>query len=329
MHQPIEKIAHWTLIWTWIGLLMTTFATSTLAANDPQDDRGRLITDFAEKSRDLGWYVVNDTVMGGRSAGGFELRQEQLIFTGRTNTNGGGFSSIRTSPLQLDLAGHTGIRLHVMGDGRRYTWRLTTDARWRGREVAYWADFETFDGEWSTLTIPFASFVPRFRGYQLDGPALDPGQITGMGLMIYDDMDGPFELHLESVHAYSEAAFSLSQYRWAKRALVVSAASEDDADFSAQLDWIALTAAEFESRDMALVTLLDTATSTAEDGVLTAGEAHEARGTLGIEPGSFAIRLIGKDGSIKLSAERATPMAQIFALIDTMPMRQRELLERK
>ena len=161
-----------------------------------------LLTDFTSNSADLGWYVVNDNVMGGRSAGDFEQQQGALRFTGRTNTNGGGFSSIRTQPVQLDLSDHTGIELKIRGDGRRYTWRLTTDARWRGRRISYWADFETRDGEWSAINIPFASFDPQYRGSQLEGPALDPAQITGMGLMIYDKQDGPFELELASVHAY-------------------------------------------------------------------------------------------------------------------------------
>ena len=150
-----------------------------------------LLTDFTSASSDLGWYVVNDNVMGGRSEGDFEKEQGQLRFTGRTTTNGGGFSSIRTQPVQL-----------IRGDGRRYTWRLTTDARWRGRPISYWADFETRDGTWTTVNIPFAAFIPRYRGYQLEGAALDAAKITGMGLMIYDDEDGPFELQLASVHAY-------------------------------------------------------------------------------------------------------------------------------
>jgi len=163
---------------------------------------GLLLTDFTSNSSDMGWYVVNDNVMGGRSEGDFDQEPGKLVFSGRTNTNGGGFSSIRTGPMQLDLADFSGIQLQVKGDGRRYTWRLTTDARWRGRQVGYWADFETRDGTWTTVNIPFADFVPRYRGYQLDGPALEPAQITGMGLMIYDNLDGPFELELASVNAY-------------------------------------------------------------------------------------------------------------------------------
>jgi len=164
---------------------------------------GLLLTDFTSGTPDFGWYVLNDNVMGGRSAGAFVIRDGTLHFSGATNTNGGGFSSIRTDDVQLDLSDYTGIRLRVRGDGRRYTWRLTTTARWRGRPVNYWADFDTTDGEWTTADVPFASFVPKFRGYRLDGPPLDPARITGMGLMIYDNRDGPFHVLLDSVGAYA------------------------------------------------------------------------------------------------------------------------------
>jgi monofunctional biosynthetic peptidoglycan transglycosylase len=169
------------------GLLMTTPS---------------VITDFTEQTADLGWYVVNDNVMGGRSDGGYEQREGEIYFAGNTNTNGGGFSSIRSGSFSLDLSQYSGIQLRVKGDGRRYTWRLTTDARWRGARVSYWADFDTVDGEWTSVNVPFADFVPRFRGFELDGPPLNAEKITGMGLMIYDKQDGAFELHLDSVSAY-------------------------------------------------------------------------------------------------------------------------------
>lgn len=43
-------------------------------------------------------------------------------------------------------------------------------------------------------------------GFKLDEPALDPSQITEFGLYIYDNKDGPFKLHLDSVQAYGAAA---------------------------------------------------------------------------------------------------------------------------
>ena len=160
------------------------------------------LTNFNADSPDLGWYVQNDNVMGGRSEGGFNISLEQLIFSGNTNTNGGGFSSIRTEPLRLDLSEFTGIRVKVKAGGRRYTWQLQTDARWRGRQINYWADFDTLAEKESVIDIPFEHFFPQFRGYKLDGPDLDTSQITQLGLYIYDKKDGPFELRLMSVEAY-------------------------------------------------------------------------------------------------------------------------------
>jgi hypothetical protein len=307
------------------GLLLMTTAGPTLAASNADNAGGLLITDFTADSPDLGWFVVNDNVMGGRSDGDFQQQQGELGFTGRTNTNGGGFSSIRTRPMQLDLSQYGGIRLRVLGDGRRYTWRLTTNARWRGRQVSYWADFDTRNGTWATVDIPFSSFIPQFRGYRLDGPDLDSGNITGMGLMIYDKEDGPFSLQLASVRAYpAKAVFSLADYQWKNRVLVVSAQADGDEMLAQQRNELSATSADFAERDMVLVTLLDDAVSTAADRELSHEEARKARSELGIASGSFSLRLIGKDGSVKLSRERAVPMTEIYALIDSMPMRQRE-----
>ena len=205
-----------------LGLLLMTLTNSASDLSDSDLDsdsdsnRGdtTVLTNFTSTASDLGWYVMNDNVMGGRSEGDFEALQGTLNFTGRTNTNGGGFSSIRTKALQLDLSKYAGIQLHVTGDGRRYTWQLTTPERWRGKQVSYWADFETSNGSSRVVNIPFSHFVPKYRGSQLDGPALDLRQITGMGLMIYDKQDGPFELQLAAVAAYSASThFSLQQYR--------------------------------------------------------------------------------------------------------------------
>jgi NADH dehydrogenase [ubiquinone] 1 alpha subcomplex assembly factor 1 len=189
------------------GVLLMTLPGPPLDAAEPDPSASNaalMLTDFVADSPDLGWYVQNDNVMGGRSEGGFETKEQgELIFAGSTNTNGGGFSSIRTQPFQLDISEYDGIQLRVKGDGRRYTWQLQTNARYRGRPVSYWTDFETEAGEWSTVNIPFASFYPQFRGFKLDGPELDPSNITELGLYIYDKQDGAFELRLDSVEAYS------------------------------------------------------------------------------------------------------------------------------
>lgn len=307
-----------------------TFATPTLDAAAPDAGATRLLVDFSTEQDDIDWYVVNDNVMGGRSDGNFTIERGALIFTGRTNTNGGGFSSIRARHVQRDLSQYEGIRLRVWGDGRRYTWRLATNARWRGRPVSYWADFDTETNAWSTVDIPFSSFVPRFQGTRLDGPELDQKQVAGMGVMIYDKQDGPFELRLASVHAYSiQPPFTLEQYRWEYRVLVASAPGPGDTRLNELQASVNAAAEEFADRDMVLVTLLESGLSTAGNRQLSAAEAAATRTALALPTGSFALRLIGKDGSIKLSTDSATSMAKIFALIDSMPMRQREMSDRE
>ena len=47
-----------------------------------------------------------------------------------------------------------------------------------------------------------------------------------------------------------------------------------------------------------------------------------------LSPSEFRLILIGKDGWIKLNT-RKTSLEEIFSLIDTMPMRQEEMLNDK
>ena len=307
-----------------------TIASPLIFAADAQPDVNSVLTEFTADSEDFGWYVVNDNVMGGRSSGGFDIDNGVLHFAGRTNTNGGGFSSIRSRPLQVNLSEHDGISLRVKGDGRRYTWRLTTGARWRGREIGYWADFDTSQGEWLDVEIPFSRFTPRVRGYRLDGPALDASRITGMGLMIYDNEDGPFELYVERAGVYTaNEPFSLADYRWTKRVLVLSAPDENDNSLQRQFGQLAMSTTQFADRDLTMVTLLDDGESIAGDRGLEPDEVAAVRAATNIKPGGFALRLIGKDGSVKLARDDVTPMHDIYALIDTMPMRMREVASRR
>ncbi len=175
---------------------------SPVAGSQGGHSQELLLDNLTPSSANFGWFVVNDTVMGGRSEGSITREPGGLRFTGRTNTRGGGFSSIRTRDMILDLSRHDGIRLRVLADGRRYTWRLTTDARWRGRQISYWADFGTKTGGWRDVEIPFADFRPTYRGTNLAGPPLNTARISGMGLMIYDGKDGAFELQLSRIAAY-------------------------------------------------------------------------------------------------------------------------------
>jgi hypothetical protein len=72
------------------------------------------------------------------------------------------FASVRTKNYQpaLDLSMYDGIQLRVKGNGLRFKFILRSDANWD--TTAYTHSFDTTDGVWETISIPFTAFVrPR------------------------------------------------------------------------------------------------------------------------------------------------------------------------
>lgn len=301
---------------------MTSAVLTSGAAGSPL-----ILADFPESAKDLPWAVVNDDVMGGRSEGDLRLTDDSLLFTGVTNTRGGGFSSIRSRPHAFDLGAHDGVRLRVRGDGRTYTFRLTTsDTRDQRRRPSYWADFETREGSWEEIDVPFDRFRPRWRGRWLEGPPLDPAAVDSLGLMIYDGRGGPFRLEVDWIGAYRETGpFSMSALRWRKRPLLLFAPDEQDPRLREQLAAVESTLEGFRERDMELVVVLGKGSSRAGGQPLPPSESQHLRKSYGVAEGAFALRLVGKDGGVKRRGDEVVPMEEIYTQIDAMPMRQQEM----
>lgn len=148
------------------------------------------------------WSVVNDTVMGGRSASAVNIDDGMLRFRGQLSLeNNGGFASIQNA-VELNLRNRDGIRLRVRGDGRDYQLRLQTDARYFGRPVAFSATFPTTAGKWTEVDVPFEQFKAGFRGRRLDGYELDTSRIERVGILLGDKQPGAFELDVDWLAAY-------------------------------------------------------------------------------------------------------------------------------
>lgn len=56
--------------------------------------------------------------------------------------------------------------------------------------------------------------------------------------------------------------------------------------------------------------------------------AAQMRAALALEPKAGAVLLIGLDGEVKLRQSHAATIAQLFGLVDAMPMRRVERAER-
>ena len=134
---------------------------------DARSPAGKLLFDFRAPKAFEGWIVVNDNVMGGRSEGGFERGDEGLVFSGRTNADGGGFSSIRGPlPRQAELGKADGLTLRLRATGNR-TFKVDLRQVESGRRssLAYRADIPLAGhGDWEEIRVPFAAFAGSWRG---------------------------------------------------------------------------------------------------------------------------------------------------------------------
>jgi transforming growth factor-beta-induced protein len=165
----------------------------------------RSLTEFdAQDNESMNWRVVDDGVMGGRSQGNAAFAKSGILsFSGELSLeNNGGFSSMRTGDLDLDLSDSDGLAVRVKGDGRTYQLRLGSDARYRGMEVSFMAEFPTEKGKWTEVRVPFTDFTGSFRGRTLKNEVLNTARIQRIGLLLADKKAGPFKLEVDWIRAY-------------------------------------------------------------------------------------------------------------------------------
>ncbi len=142
--------------------------------------------------------AVDDRVMGGVSRSGMGVSASgHGVFEGDMSLeSNGGFASVRSRGLTLDLGEAGALALRVRGDGKRYKLRLHDDSQFDG--VAYQVVFETQAGEWMELEFPIDAFRPVWRGRDVPGAApLDRARVTSVGLMISDGQEGAFALEVD------------------------------------------------------------------------------------------------------------------------------------
>lgn len=180
------------------ALLPAAVLSTALAWGDDMSDVWTLF-DFSDPN-EVGWQVVNDGVMGGRSKGHVEIEDGRLRFSGTLVTRGGGFTSIRT-PQTLDLSGFQGLELRVRGNGRTFEVEVNDGRRYGWRSVSRRAPFETDTG-WRTVRVPFPALRATVFGRRVDVPPVQLDRVERIGFYILDGVDGPFELEVDSVSAY-------------------------------------------------------------------------------------------------------------------------------
>ncbi|KAL3135711.1 hypothetical protein ABBQ38_006182 [Trebouxia sp. C0009 RCD-2024] len=150
------------------------------------------------------WEKLDDTIMGGKSGSFLQTAKEVQGFQGEYSndskgsyefegavwrgdliTEGGGFCGARTKMLNLDLHRYDGISLRVKGDGQTFKFNLKTADQMNVPESTYQAQFDTVNGEWTTVYMPWHAFVPVTRAqYDAKAKPLDPAQVKQVGLVL-------------------------------------------------------------------------------------------------------------------------------------------------
>ena len=158
-----------------------------------------LLTDFTDTTMNQRWRTVNDKVMGGKSEGGAVFQDGTMIFSGRINTNGGGFSSVRFDLQDESLTSFTHLKLKVRTQDFDREYRIIIEDKNRGT-VVYRTPLKLKDSpEWQEVLIPFDAFKPSRRGEPISEPAFDKNKAASVGIMLNDTPDGAFKLELDII----------------------------------------------------------------------------------------------------------------------------------
>ncbi len=116
----------------------------------------------------------------------------------------------------------------------------------------------------------------------------------------------------------------LGGYLERRRVVVAFAGRLDDPRLRRQQAEVETLLRAQDDRNLAFLAVAGDRTAGHESAA--GGEPASAlRRRFGVAEGRFAVRLVGKDGEVKLSSDRVVPAARLAATIDAMPMRRQEM----
>ena len=119
----------------------------------------------------------------------------------------------------------------------------------------------------------------------------------------------------------------MEDYQWQNRVLLVFAPASDDVALAEQTANLSGRGAGLSTRDLVVWQLVN------DKSAYINGEANASLSSqlfydyFSVKEADFTVILLGKDGTIKLRQTQPVTSNRLFALIDAMPMRQREMHE--
>ena len=130
------------------------------------------------------------------------------------------------------------------------------------------------------------------------------------------------------VFAQGKTQFDIDDLRWRHRVLIVFAADSTQKFAEPLLNQIERYQSDFLDRDMVFIGIFSNASNHVDGQFLNELSIKKLKARFGAGTSSFRVLLIGKDGGVKLDQQVSTDLNDIFALIDTMPMRRSEMKQK-
>ena len=156
-----------------------------------------VIFDFTKEADLKNWFVINDTVMGGVSAG--KIGKDTAgngLFEGHVSLdNNGGFTSVRYDAGKIKLQGYSKFLIVLKGDGKAYRFNVKTNSK---DYYAYVYGFKT-TGNWQTIEIPFSNMVPSFRGQLLNMANFSGDYMEEIGILIGNKIAEDFKMAIDNI----------------------------------------------------------------------------------------------------------------------------------
>ncbi|MEQ8965577.1 MAG: DUF4174 domain-containing protein [Azospirillaceae bacterium] len=125
----------------------------------------------------------------------------------------------------------------------------------------------------------------------------------------------------------------LAPHRWADRVIVVVAPGEESDALAEQDRRFAADPTGLAERHLVVYRVAGEAVSRRSFGWSSAADgadppsAADLRAAIDAPADAFRVVLIGKDGGVKLRADAPLALDRLYATIDAMPMRRREMRE--
>jgi len=123
-------------------------------------------------------------------------------------------------------------------------------------------------------------------------------------------------------------SMDLDQYKWKNRLLFIFAPDHNDPLLASLRKELSEQESEVADRDLIVFQILESDSSTMNAEPVDSQTTSWLREHFSIPQKTFALILVGKDGGIKMKRHDRVELADIFALIDAMPMRRQEMRQK-